>query len=194
MVHYFRNQLLFDVYSKRIVLVSILIVAAVFTTPTDNNNQPCERRIGLLDKFIIQIQLPAFIIDFILVVLLFIPTFYFSIGLSLTHKGKVWVYPLLIIGQRFIEIEFLLLHDDNGGTDQYTYECKHICFFYVEYAHMKRLSKESRSNEVELSTTVVNRIATVEYTSNPITRSERQHHDQSQHYSDDESQPHDHHW
>jgi len=150
-----------------LAVVVILIVGCIFTTPTNSDNQPYESRIGLLGKFILQIQFSSLIIELIRTVLLFIPTFYSSTGLSI--KGSV--YPVLVVGQRFIESEYLASRNSSEKDSIYYYKKILFCF-YIDLA----LHKPVTSKDVELRETIksretqssVNRITIVQDQDNPL--------------------------
>ena len=111
------------------VIIVILIVVCVLTTPTDQQNQPIHSSTAVLLRLILELQLSVIIIDFTLSMLLFIPSFYFSAGLSY----KLKVLKLLIIGQRFIESEYISSFD----SPRCYYCCKELGIFYYEFAVTK---------------------------------------------------------
>ena len=113
-----------------VVIVVILIIGCIFTTPTNSDNQPYQTRIGLLDKFILETQFSLFITEFIYTVLLFIPNFYCSVGLHYKRTGKGSVYPVLVVGQRFVENEHLT---NRNGSSNYYYLYKKLLCFYIEF-------------------------------------------------------------
>ena len=150
-----------------VVIVLILMLGCIFSTPTNGDNEPYQTRLGLLDSYILEIQLSTMIIEFILIVLLFVPNFYCCTGLSTSSQRKETIYPLLIVGQRFIENEYL-----NNKNDVY-FCYMHAYCFYFEYAVTKSLAtkmgwiRESKDNTIEMYE-ASNRISTVENSNNPI--------------------------
>ena len=149
-----------------VVIVIILVIGCIFTTPTGSDNQPYQTRIGLLDRFILQIQFSSFITDFICTVLLFIPNCYCSIGVTYQWTSKGSVYPLVLVGQRFIETEYLA-NDSSGKYKNYYY--KRVICFYFEYAIGMPNTKVIELLDVsQMSKTETNRITTIEHSSSPI--------------------------
>ena len=165
-----------------VVVVVTLVVGCILTTPTNSDNQPYQTRTGLLDRFILQIQFSSFITDFAYTILLFIPNCYCSIGVAYQWTSKGSVYPLVLVGQRFIESECLASRSEKDSSGRYYYYYKRVVCFYFEYAISMSLAtkiglvKESSTKVVELpdtsqrSETETNRITTIEQTSSPLTR------------------------
>lgn len=173
-----------------LVIVVILILGCIFTTPTNSDNQPYQSRIGRLDTFILQIQFSLFITDFVYSVLKFVPNLYCSIGLSYRRSDKGSVYPLLLIGQRFIESEYFVnrnINDSDKNHSSNYYYYKKILWFYFEIylssslAARVGLVEVSKSKDVQLRDTshtgngteanvdhVGTRITMVENISNPM--------------------------
>ena len=113
-----------------LVIMVLLILVCMFSTP-NMYNEPYQTRVGLLNEFILEVQVPSFITDLILSVASFVPTFYFSIGFTLGGSH----YPLLIVGQRFIEYEHFM-------QNQYYYYEVRILSFYAEYAVKNSYAKK----------------------------------------------------
>ena len=162
-----------------VLITAILILACILTTPTNSNNEPYKSRAGLLDKFILEIQLSTIIIDIILSILIFIPYCYYSIGIikiSDQIKG-VSIYPILVVGQRYIEKEILTgVNSNSNSNEQHYYNKKYVFYcLYMEYAVSRSFAIKrgwvEESKQDDLTSTVANdssRVSAVEQTNNPL--------------------------